>query len=93
MGDGGTGAGGGGSSETTAAGFVGGGGGGVDRVAAAFDGGGGGADREVGLALIVKFASASSSVIAAAGAGLDGFVAKHKMKRGGKWEGLVSYET
>ena len=91
MGDGGTGAGG-GSSETTAAGF-GGGGGGVDRVAAAFDGGGGGADREVGLALIVKFASASSSVIAAAGAGLEGFEAKHKMKRGGKREGLVSYET
>jgi len=43
--------------------------------------------------LIVKFASASSSVIAAAGAGLEGFVAKHKMKRGGKREGLVSYET
>ena len=75
MGDGGTGAGG-DSSVITADGFEG-GGGGADRVAAAFDGGGGGADRVVGLALIVKFASASSSVIAAAGA--EGFEA-NKMK-------------
>lgn len=78
MGDGGTGAGG-DSSVITADGFEGGGGGGgADRVAAAFDGGGGGADRVVGLALIVKFASASSSVIAAAGAGLEGFEANMK---------------
>lgn len=42
--------------------------------------------------MIVKFASASSSVIAAAGAGLEGFEANMKMKRERR-EGLVSYET